>query len=206
MIIRCFKNVGKGPSKGPINYLLGKDKDGKERNPAPVILSGSKEAVAFLIDNNHRQHKYTIMPPTKPTLGQFAHLLEPEAKLQKYKIDVKNGIYEATDEADHLRMVQALGVIHRTPAPAQAPSTPVIQKSKKISEVISLYSEEKEKDNNKETIKDKKRTYQSLVDLFGNLEINLFSKQELVSWKSTQLKQDRRCCTNRPPGSGSLVR
>lgn len=135
------------------------------------------------------------MPPTKPTLGQFAHLLAPEAKLQKYKIDVKNGIYEATDEADHLRMVQALGVIHRTPAPATAPTIPLIQKSKKISEVISLYSEEKEKDNNKETIKDKKRTYQSLMDLFGDIEINLFTKQELVSWKSTQLKQDIKATT-----------
>jgi hypothetical protein len=32
MIIKVFKNVGKGSSRGPINYLLGKDKDGKERN------------------------------------------------------------------------------------------------------------------------------------------------------------------------------
>lgn len=136
------------------------------------------------------------MPPTKPTLGQFAHLLEPDAELQKYRIDIKNGIYEATDEADHLRMVQALGVIHRTPAPSTTiPSIPLVQKSKRISEIINLYSEEKEKDNNKETIKDKKRTYQSLIDLFGDLEINLFSKQELVSWKSTQLKQDIKATT-----------
>jgi hypothetical protein len=54
-------------------------------------------------------------------------------------------------------MMNALGVIHRTPAPAQpaVPAIPPIQKSKKISEVIALYSEEKAKDNNKETIKDK---------------------------------------------------
>ena len=137
------------------------------------------------------------MPLNKPTLAQFAHLLEPKAKVGKYKIDVKNGIYEATDEADHLRMVQALGVIHRTPAPAQTtiPSLPPIQKSKKISEVIALYAEEKTKDNSKETIKDKKRTYQSLMDLFGDIEINLFTKQELVSWKSTQLKQDIKATT-----------
>jgi len=65
MIIKIFKNVGKGSSKGPINYLLGKDKDGKERDPEPKVLNelvageGSKNAVAFLIDNNHRQNKYT---------------------------------------------------------------------------------------------------------------------------------------------------
>ena len=40
------------------------------------------------------------------------------------------------------------------------------------------------------SIKDKRRTYQSLIDLFGDLEIILFTKQELVAWKSTQLMQD----------------
>lgn len=65
MIIKVFKNVGKGSSRGPINYLLGKDKDGKERNPPPIVLNdlrtteGSKDAVAFLIDSNHRANKYT---------------------------------------------------------------------------------------------------------------------------------------------------
>lgn len=65
MIIKVFKNVGKGASRGAINYLLGKDNNGKIRDPAPVVLNdlrtteGSKEAVAFLIDNNHRQQKYT---------------------------------------------------------------------------------------------------------------------------------------------------
>lgn len=65
MIIKVFKNVGKGPSRGAINYLLGKDKDGKIRDPAPVVLNdlrtteGSKDAVAFLIDSNKRANKYT---------------------------------------------------------------------------------------------------------------------------------------------------
>lgn len=136
------------------------------------------------------------MSLNKPTLGQFAHLLEPEAKLEKYKIDLKNGVFEAADEADHMRMMGALGVIHRTQSLTQNPSPlPLVQKSKKISEVITLYSEEKEKDNNSNTIKDKRRTYQSLIELFGDLEINLFSKQELVSWKSTQLKQDIKATT-----------
>ena len=65
MLIKIFKNVGKGSSRGPISYLLGKDKDGKQREPAPVELNqlmtseGSKDAVAFLIDNNKRANKYT---------------------------------------------------------------------------------------------------------------------------------------------------
>lgn len=65
MLIKIFKNVGKGSSRGPISYLLGKDKDGKPREPAPVELNqimtteGSKDAVAYLIDSNHRANKYT---------------------------------------------------------------------------------------------------------------------------------------------------
>jgi len=65
MIIKVFKNVGKGSSRGPINYLLGKDANGKERNPPPIVLNdlrtteGSKDAVAFLIDSNKRANKYT---------------------------------------------------------------------------------------------------------------------------------------------------
>lgn len=65
MLVKIFKNVGKGSSRGPISYLLGKDKDGKPREPRPVELNqlltseGSKDAVAFLIDSNKRANKYT---------------------------------------------------------------------------------------------------------------------------------------------------
>jgi len=135
--------------------------------------------------------------PKKPTLAQFAHLLKPEAQLEKYKIDVKNGIYEATDQADHDRLMEALGVIHRTQEPAHKTlvSIPIVEKSKKIQEIIELYLEEKTKDNNKETVNDKRRTYKTLIDLFGNIEINLFSKKELVSWKSTQISKNIRATT-----------
>jgi|GEM_PF-2786114 len=59
MIIKVFKNVGKGPSKGPINYLLGKDSEGKERAIKPQIFQGCRHSTAFLIDQNHRENKYT---------------------------------------------------------------------------------------------------------------------------------------------------
>lgn len=81
MIIKIFNNVGKGSSKGPINYLLGKDSNGKEREPAPAILAGCKEAVAFLIDNNHRANKYTsgviaFRDDERPTAPQIKELLQ----------------------------------------------------------------------------------------------------------------------------------
>lgn len=81
MIIKVFKNTGKGPSRGPLNYLLGKDKNGNEREPRPAILAGSKEAVAFLIDNNHRQQKYTsgvisFRDNERPTAKQLKELFK----------------------------------------------------------------------------------------------------------------------------------
>lgn len=87
MIIKIFKNVGKGSSRGPISYLLGKDKDGNIREPAPIELNkllsteGSKDAVAFLIDNNHRANKYTsgviaFRDDEKPTARQIQELIK----------------------------------------------------------------------------------------------------------------------------------
>ena len=87
MIVKIFKNVGKGSSRGPITYLLGKDKDGKLRDPAPVELNklisseGSKDAVAFLIDNNHRANKYTsgviaFRNDEKPTAKQIQEVIK----------------------------------------------------------------------------------------------------------------------------------
>lgn len=87
MIIKIFKQVGKSSSRGPISYLLGKDADGKVRNPAPVLLNelttseGSKDAVAFLIDSNTRQNKYTsgviaFRDDEKPTPRQIQEILK----------------------------------------------------------------------------------------------------------------------------------
>jgi hypothetical protein len=80
------------------------------------------------------------MPVDKPTFAQFAHLLEPQAKTDKYKIGLKNGVFEATDEADHKRMMEALAITQNAHQPPQNVQTrPVVQKSKKFSEVVELY-------------------------------------------------------------------
>lgn len=136
------------------------------------------------------------MPVDKPTFAQFAHLLEPQAKTDKYKIDLKNGVFEATDEADHKRMMEALAITQNAHQPPQNGQTrPVVQKSKKFSEVVELYLEEKQKDNSKNTIDEKRRTYKKFLAIFDDLEINLFTKQELVAWKSKQLKLDIKATT-----------
>ena len=80
MIISTFK-TGKGKARGPINYLLGNDKDNKPRDPAPVILKGDRKLTEILIDSNHRQYKYTsgaiaFRDNEKPTEEQIQKIIK----------------------------------------------------------------------------------------------------------------------------------
>ena len=54
MIVQFFR-YGNGMSKGPLDYLLGKDRD---RDHAR-LLSGSEQEVAGLIDSSPFAKKYT---------------------------------------------------------------------------------------------------------------------------------------------------
>ncbi len=79
MIITTF-NTGRGKSKGPLNYLLGNDKDNKPRNPVPVIVKGDRKLTEVLIDSNHRQYKYTsgaisFRDNEKPTEEQIQKII-----------------------------------------------------------------------------------------------------------------------------------
>ena len=80
MIISTF-NTGRGKSKGPINYLLGNDKDNKPRDPAPQIIKGDRKLTEVLIDSNHRKYKYTsgaisFRDNEKPTQQQIEKIIE----------------------------------------------------------------------------------------------------------------------------------
>ena len=60
----------------------------------------------------------------KPTVGDFAHLLDDEAPTEKYEIDLSRGILKADDPEDHRQMMEALQMMQKvqqvpTPAPAQ---------------------------------------------------------------------------------------
>lgn len=79
MIISTFK-TGKGKARGPLNYLLGNDKDNKPRDPAPQIIKGDRKLTEVLIDSNHRQYKYTsgaiaFRDNEKPTSEQIEKII-----------------------------------------------------------------------------------------------------------------------------------
>lgn len=79
MIISTFK-TGKGKARGPLNYLLGNDKNNQPRDPAPQIIKGDMKLTEVLIDSNHRQYKYTsgaiaFRDNEKPTEEQIEKII-----------------------------------------------------------------------------------------------------------------------------------
>jgi integrase len=62
-------------------------------------------------------------------------------------------------------------------------------KSMRFSSATAAYLEEKKLDNKPQTIVEKGRTYKDFIDIFGDIEINLITKAEIVQWKTSDLKR-----------------
>jgi integrase len=73
---------------------------------------------------------------------------------------------------------------------APEPQKRILARSMPFSEASEAYLEEKKLDNAAETLKEKRRTYKDFMDIFGDLDINLYGKPELVQWKTADLKRD----------------
>jgi hypothetical protein len=80
MITGVLKS-GTSGSKSLMSYLLGKDSNGKDRDPAPEIVYGDRFSMSELIDSTDRKHKYTSMiisfrDNEKPTDKQINEVLK----------------------------------------------------------------------------------------------------------------------------------
>jgi integrase len=126
----------------------------------------------------------------------------------RYKLDLGRGIMESSDAADHALMMQAIERYEKlygqkppiqeamgykqgqtfTPPKAQQPKAPIAH-SMSFSKAIAAYLEEKKLDNAPQTIIEKGRTFKDFADIYGDLEINLYTKAEVVTWKSLDLKR-----------------
>lgn len=70
----------------------------------------------------------------KPTVGDFAHVLNRSSDVDKYEVDLSLGILKADDPDDHARLMEALGAMQmlqqaqasapKVQAPVQAPAVP----------------------------------------------------------------------------------
>lgn len=130
---------------------------------------------------------------SKPTLPNLDDLVN------KYKLDIGRGIMEASDPDDHalmMKAIEAYKAIHGAYPPLQesmnigrTPSPRIVAKSMPFSQVMDAYLEEKKRDNAPQTIVEKGRTYKDFLDIFGDLDLNLYTKGEMVQWKTADLKR-----------------
>lgn len=121
--------------------------------------------------------------------------------VNKYELDIGRGIMKADDQDDHARMMQAIDayrLIHGCNPPLQeamnmgrqASTSPrIMAKSLPFSQISAAYLLEKQQDNVQQTLLEKGRTYKDFTDIFGDLDINLYNKAEIVQWKTTDLKR-----------------
>lgn len=122
--------------------------------------------------------------------------------LRRYELDLARGVMKADGQTDHDQMMQAIRAykeLHGTFPPIQEgmewgrsipmPTARPMAKSMKLSEATAAYLEEKKHDNVTQTLVAKARTYKDFEGIFGDLEINLISKPELVQWKTLDLKR-----------------
>jgi integrase len=110
-------------------------------------------------------------------------------------------VMKADGPADHALMmeaIQAYKALHGTFPPLQetmnlgrqASTSPrVLAKSMPFSEATAAYLVEKRQDNAAQTLVEKGRTYKDFTDVFGDLDLNLYTKAEIVQWKTADLKR-----------------
>ncbi|WP_312528547.1 site-specific integrase [Comamonas sp.] len=158
-------------------------------------LNTKNPQVARLLALEFNKSFEQIRAMKKPTLQDFQHLLHDKPSSRRYEIDLSRGVMRTDGTAeDHQRMMEALKIrkeleeaVNAAPSPSHREAKKVVQKSKKFSEIVELYLIERTLDNNDDTRLAKKRTYDQFQELFNDLEINEFTKQEFVAWKSTQI-------------------
>ena len=71
----------------------------------------------------------------------------------------------------------------------QAAQTPETGKSKPFSKVARMYLDEKRLDNGGKTLEDKQRTFDTLVELFGDMDFNAFGAEQAIAFKQRLLGQ-----------------
>jgi integrase len=112
--------------------------------------------------------------------------------ISPYKLDLAQGVMEATSASDHARMMEALAAmkdVNRS-QPASAGyavpqnTAPVLPSSLPWFKATQLYLSEKRHDNTQKTLDEKKGVYAEFHDKFGNLDLNQIPKDKMRQWKA----------------------
>ena len=172
------------------------DEAGKRREATHSLRTKSPEIARVLAlqfnEAYERKRSQRRMSTKKPE-----HLPNLEDFANKFELDLSRGVMKSDSPEDFARMMQALEAykaIHGTQPPIQEAMNlgrqpRPVAKSMRFSEATAAYLDEKKHQNAAQTLVEKGRTYKDFTALFGDLEINLISKAEIVQWKTNDLKR-----------------
>jgi integrase len=136
------------------------------------------------------------MSHKKPSLSDLTDLVT-----DSYRLDIKAGVMEATDAADHERMMEAVRLyrdIHKQNPPIQevmgyrngmsftppADKPKPLPKSLMLSKAAEQYLQEKRHGNERSTLSEKKSAFAHYIASMGDTELNHVTKERVRQWKA----------------------
>lgn len=180
------------------------DEAGKRREASHSLRTKSPEIARVLAlqfnEAYERKRSQRRMTSKKPD-----HLPNFEDFAAKFELDLSRGVMKSDGPEDFARMMQAIesyksiyGALPplqeamnagRQHQPSHEPQKRLVARSMPFSEAVKAYLVEKQHTNAPQTIVEKGRTYKDFTDVFGDLDLNLYTKPELVQWKTADLKR-----------------
>jgi integrase len=158
--------------------------------------AGIARILALQFNEAYERKRHMSKKPLIPSIDELTN---------KYELDMSRGVMKADGKDDHALMMQAIEAYRATygtnPPLSEAmaygntvqsftpPQSRQVIKSMRFGEATAAYLEEKKHQNVAATITEKGRTYKDFIDIYGDLEINLISKAEIVQWKTADLKR-----------------
>ncbi|WP_298826516.1 hypothetical protein [uncultured Piscinibacter sp.] len=174
----------------------------------PCADHDRKQIETFSFAGSAKNFGSAVVPMEVPTPRPSAMLNLP-AILSKFDVVLPNGIklmgidddIEARRAATFLRDVlstagsgerdytAALDDAAQAARMVSASHAPAAGKSKPFSKVAAMYMAEKQLDNGRKTLDDKQATFDTFVELFGDMDFNTIAAEQAVAYKQRLLAQ-----------------
>lgn len=121
---------------------------------------------------------------SKPKITDF--VLRP-SDLDKYRINLKEGIIEATDAEDHARAMDAIEKVGLFKEAVTVAAGKLETQSLLLSEVVKQYLLEKKFDNKSSTLYEKENCYNEFNELFHKPKIGAVTDETAITYKQRML-------------------
>lgn len=121
---------------------------------------------------------------SKPKITDF--VLTP-SDLNKYRINLKEGIIEATDVEDHARAMDAIEKVGLLKEAVTVAAGKFETQSLLLSEIVKQYLLEKKFDNKSSTLYEKENCHNEFIELFDKPKIGAVTDETAITYKQRML-------------------